>query len=279
MFKKREKINYGLVYSYIGIGVFMFFYLVPFLWTIITSLQPQSVLVSVPLRIDISKFSLQNYKYLFLNKQFILSMKNTFFVTVNTTFLSLIIASLGSYAVARFNFRGRAVFTFSCLSMQLAPGIAFLIPLFIIFQKVNLLDTNIGLVAVFLVFVAPVALWIMLGFFKNIPKELEEAAYIDGCSRFTAFYKIVLPLVLPGLIASGIVVFISVWGNLMIPLVISFSKAITLTVFSSTFAGFHNVDYSGAASAAVLSAIPTVLIALVFRKHFIKGLTEGGIKG
>lgn len=279
MIKKKKKTDYGLILSYIGISLVMLFYLSPFIWIVISSLQVQEVLASVPLRIDFSRFSLINYNKLFSEREFVKAAINTFTITIGTTIFGLLFSSLAAYVVATFDFPGRNSFAFACLSMQLAPAITFLIPLFLLLQMLRLLDTYIGLIGVFLVFICPVAMWVMLGFFRNIPIDFSEASYIDGCNFFSAFHKVIVPLVLPGFIAAGVIVFISVWGNLMIPLVVSLSRTTTLTVYSSTFATEHSVNYGGAAAVAVLSALPTVIIALLFRKYLIRGLIEGGIKG
>ncbi len=146
-------------------------------------------------------------------------------------------------------------------------------------QTIHLIDTKFGLTLVFTVFTAPVAMWLMLGFFESVPKELEDAAFIDGCNRMGILCRIVLPLVRPGLVASGIVIFITIWGDLLIPLVLTVSEATTLTVFASSFSGIHEINYSGAAATAVTSALPIVLLTILFRKHLIEGLTEGAVKG
>jgi multiple sugar transport system permease protein len=131
---------------------------------------------------------------------------------------------------------------------------------------------------VFLVFVAPVGVWLLRGFFEVLPPQLERAARIDGASRFRAFVQVILPLTTAGLWATAIVAFIGIWGDLLVPLALSFSKAVPLTVLASAFAGEHNVNYGGAAAVAVLSALPPVVLALVFRRYLIRGLTEGAIK-
>lgn len=279
MSKKNKKIDYGLALSYIAISLIMFFFLAPFVWIVISSIQPKGLLASVPLRIDLSRVTLENYKNLFTEKEFINAAKSTILVTLGTTILGLLFSSIGAYVVASFDFPGRNAFAFTCLSMQLAPAITFLIPIFLLLQWIRLLDTYTGLIGVFLVFICPVSMWIMVGFFKSIPADFAEAAYIDGCSHFKAFCKIVSPLVIPGFIAAGVIIFISVWGDLLIPLVVSLSKTNTLTVFASSLSGAHSVDYGGAAAVSVISGFPTVILALLFRKYLIRGLVEGGIKG
>ncbi len=273
--KKRSR----LVASYLVITVMMVFFLGPFVWILITSLQPEDVLASKPPRIDFQRFSLQHYWTLFSSSDFINALKTTAITTLVSTVLVMVLASFGAYAVARFKFPGKSVFLFGSLSMQLGPAIAFLIPLFIIMQTIHLIDTKFGLTLVFTVFTAPVAMWLMLGFFESVPKELDDAALIDGCSRMGILYHITLPLIRPGLIASGIVVFISIWGDLLIPLTLTVSEATTLTVFASSFAGIYEINYSGAAATAVTSALPIVLLTVLFRKNLIEGLIEGAVKG
>lgn len=279
MLNPKLKKRLELVVSYLVIIVMMIFFLGPFVWTVITSLQPEDILASKPPRVDFQRFSFQHYWTLFSSPSFISALRTTAVVSLVSTVLVMIIASFGAYAVTRFKFPGKSIFLFGSLSMQLGPAIAFLIPLFLIMQTIHLIDTKFGLTLVFTVFTAPVAMWLMLGFFESVPKELEDAAFIDGCNRMGILCRIVLPLVRPGLVASGIVIFITIWGDLLIPLVLTVSEATTLTVFASSFSGIHEINYSGAAATAVTSALPIVLLTILFRKHLIEGLTEGAVKG
>ena len=135
------------------------------------------------------------------------------------------------------------------------------------------------MVIVFLVFQVPVGIWILRGFFESIPHELYDAARIDGCSRLGAFFRVALPLARPGILTVGIYTFITGWNDLLIPLTMSVYKTTMLTVYASSFGGLYQIDYGGATAVAVLSAIPTILLALIFRKNLVQGLTAGSIKG
>jgi multiple sugar transport system permease protein len=259
------------------IGIVALF-LAPVVWIIITSFQPYALLTSVPPKIDLRAVEIQNYKDLLGDAIFRRAFVTTTVVTFGATLMVLLVAVPAGYAVGRLQFHGKASYLFSILAMQFGPAIAFLIPLFIMMRRFGLVDTHLGLMLVFLVFVAPVGVWLLRGFFEVLPPHLERAARIDGASRFRAFYQVILPLATAGVWATAIVAFIGIWGDLLVPLALSFSRAVTLTVVASAFAGEQNVNYGGAAAAAVLSAFPSVLLALIFRRYLVRGLTEGAIK-
>jgi len=168
---------------------------------------------------------------------------------------------------------------FSILSVNLAPALTFLIPLFMILRRLQLVDTYTGLVLVFLAFQVAIGIWILRGFFSSIPAELFDAAKIDGCSRFTTFLRVGLPLARPGIIAVGLFTFLDAWNELLIPMVVTVHRRTTLTIYASSFGGMRQLNYGGATAVAVLSAIPTVLLAVIFSRQLIVGLTAGAVKG
>jgi multiple sugar transport system permease protein len=256
----------------------MLFMIGPVIWIIITSFQPMSNLMSAPLKVSFSDLTLTYYKELFGDPNFVKSLKNTILITSISTLVVLGISSLGAYAVARFYFPKKELFLFSILGLQLGPAVAFLIPLFIMIRTLRLIDTYLGVILIFVAFVVPIGIWLLRGFFEDIPRELEPAARMDGCSHFGAYFRIILPLAKGGLIATGTFIFISIWGEFLIPLVLTFSKATTLTVFASAFSGLHEVNYGGAAATAVISGIPTIILAIIFRRYLVRGLLEGSVK-
>jgi len=264
---------------YTIVGLLLAWLLSPFLWTLITSLQPYECLVSVPPRLELNRLNLGYYCILFSDEQFLTALKNSTIVILTATFISILLTALGGYAVGTFRVRGFSAIMFALLSIQLVPALALLIPLFVLFKTLNLIDTYAGLVIVFLVFQVPVGIWILRGFFESIPHELYDAARIDGCSRLGAFFRVALPLARPGILAVGIYTFITGWNDLLIPLTMSVYKTTMLTVYASSFGGLYQIDYGGATAVAVLSAIPTILLALIFRKNLMQGLTAGAIKG
>ena len=264
--------------NYLLVALIVLFMVGPVLWIIITSLQPMSNLMSVPPKVSWQSMTGVYYRELFANASFTKSLENTALITVISTAAVLIISCLGAYAVARFHFPHKEVFLFSILGLQLGPAVAYLIPLFIMVRQLGLIDTHIGVILVFVAFVVPLGIWLLRGFFEDIPRELEPAARMDGCSRFGAFYRIILPLARGGIMATAIFVFISIWGDFLIPLVLTFSRATTLTIFASAFGGLHNVNYGGAAATAVISGMPTIILAIVFRRYLVRGLMEGSVK-
>lgn len=264
--------------SYLVMALIVLFMVGPVLWIIITSLQPMENLMSAPPRVSWQALTGAYYQELFANTSFTKSLGNTALITVFATALVLIVSSLGAYAVARFRFPHKELFLFSILGLQLGPAIAFLIPLFILIRWLGLIDTHAGVILVLVAFVVPLGIWLLRGFFEDIPRELEPAARMDGCSRFGAYYRIVLPLARGGIMATGIFVFISIWGEFLIPLVLTFSRATTLTIFASAFGGLHNVNYGSAAATAVISGVPTIILAILFRRYLVRGLMEGSVK-
>jgi len=269
----------GRFFLYIAILFVVLFIISPFMWVVITSFQQTEYLMSVPPRVSFSEFNLEFYEQLFGDENFRKALKNSIIVVSLATVFSMIICSFGGYAVGTFPMRGKSFLLFGILVVQLAPALAFLIPLFMMLRFLNFVDTYRGLVLTFLVFQVPIGIWILRGFFNSIPHDLFDAARIDGCSRFGTFFRVALPLARPGIVAVGIFNFIQGWNDLLIPLVVSIYKTTMLTTYASAFGGLHNIDYGGATSVAVLSALPTIVVAVIFRKQLVVGLTAGAVKG
>lgn len=263
--------------TYFAIAVVVCFYLGPLIWILLSSIQPQGLLTSVPPRVSLALAHLDNYRDLMNSASFRGALQRTIVVTLAATFVVLLLAIPTAYAAARLQFRGKLAILISILIVQLGPAVAFLIPLFILIRNLGLIDTYLGLILVFVAFVTPIGVWLLRGFFENLPPQLERAARMDGTSRFGAFWRIIVPLAGGGIGAVALVAFIGIWGDLLIPLTLTFSRSL-LTVFASSFAGEHIVNYGGAAATAVISAVPTVFLVLVFRRFLIRGITEGSVK-
>lgn len=263
--------------TYLAILVVVGFYLGPLIWILLSSIQPQGLLTSVPPRVSLALAHLDNYRDLMNSAAFRGALRRTVVVTLVATLAVLVLAIPTAYAAARLQFRGKLAILVSILIVQLGPAVAFLIPLFILIRNLGLIDTYLGLILVFVAFVTPIGVWLLRGFFENLPPQLERAARMDGTSRFGAFWRIIVPLAGGGIGAVALVAFIGIWGDLLIPLTLTFSRSL-LTVFASSFAGEHIVNYGGAAATAVISAVPTVMLVLVFRRFLIRGITEGSVK-
>ena len=267
----------GPVLTYAALALVVLFYLGPIAWIAISSVQPQGRLTSVPPSVSISAIRFDHYRDLLASASFRNSLQRTILVTLGATAGVLLLAIPTAYAAARLQFRGKMTFLMSILIVQLGPAVAFLIPLFILMRGLGLIDTYAGLILVFVAFVTPIGVWLLRGFFESLPPQLERAARMDGCSRFGAFWRIMVPLAGAGIGAVALVAFIAIWGDLLIPLTLTFSRSL-LTVFASGFAGEHIINYGGAAATAVISAVPTVLLVIIFRRFLIRGLTEGSVK-
>lgn len=253
--------------------------LLPFLWMFLTSALPISDLRSIPPKIDLTAFSLARYGELLSDSSFLYPMWNSTVVAVSTTLICMGVGSLAAYAVARFRFPGRRAFMLFILATQMVPVIVLAVPLFVILQSVGWLDTYQGLIFTYTAFILPLVIWILSGFFEDIPPSLEKAARIDGCTRLQAMIWIIMPLAATGLAATAIFAFITAWGDFFLALVLTNAEAKTLPVRTAEFQGLFKLDYRTAATAGVITSLPVLLLALTFQRYIIRGLTEGGVKG
>jgi ABC-type glycerol-3-phosphate transport system permease component len=199
-------------------------------------------------------------------------------VAVSTTVLSVSIASLAAYALARFNFRGKESYGLFMLVTQMMPAILFLVPLFVILRNLGLVNTLAGLILSYLTFSLPFCIWLLRGYFEGISPDLEEAAMADGCTRFQAFIRITLPLAAPALVATGAFAFINAWNEFLFAFILDGQQPL-LTVQLYAFIGQYGPDYGDLMSAAILIALPPVLLFVFMQRYLVRGLTAGAIKG
>lgn len=258
----------------------MAFSLVPFYWLINTSLKAAASRGSGEL--FPSRPTLDNYLVVFRNPDFFLALRNSVIIAVVTTAVALVFASFAAYALARLKMKRKALLLTLILSVTTFPAIAIAAPMFSIWREIGLYDTLIGLIIPKLTFALPLAIYTLTSFFREIPKELEESAYIDGASPFLAFRKVILPLAVPGLATTAILVFISVWNEFLLAVTLTTSPgARPVTVAIAFFNGTSEYDQPvGAISAAsVLITIPLVILVLVCQKRIVAGMTAGAVKG
>ncbi|MBC7109121.1 MAG: carbohydrate ABC transporter permease [Methanomassiliicoccales archaeon] len=264
---------------YLGVSVLCMWILAPLVWTALTSVQSYANLTSVPPKISFREFEVYYYRWLFTDELFRRAIIQSVLCVTCATFFATILAAMGAYIIGVYRIRMRTLFLFSLLFIQLIPALALLIPLFILLKMLNLVDTFWGLVLTFLLFQTPVAIWILRGFFEAIPHDIFDAAKIDGCSRLVMFRKIAWPLARPGITATALYTFITGWGDLLIPLTVGIYRWQLLTVYASAFGGLYQIDYGGATAVATLTAVPTIVLAVVFHRKLLQGLTAGAIKG
>lgn len=258
----------------------MAFSLVPFYWLINTSLKAGASLGAGEL--FPSEPTLGNYAVALQDTDFLLSLRNSLIVSVSATAIAMLFASFAAYALARLRMRRKALLLALILSVTTFPAIAIAAPMFSLWTQVGLYDTLLGLIIPKLTFALPLAIYTLTSFFREIPKELEESAYMDGASPFQAFYKVILPLAVPGLATTAILVFISVWNEFLLAVTLTTSpEARTVPVAITFFSGTSQFDQPiGTISAAsVLVTIPLVILVLIFQKRIVSGLTAGAVKG
>lgn len=254
--------------------------LIPFYWLINTSLKTGGDLTSGGLYP--SNPTLNNYFAALQDTSFLLALRNSLIVGVVTTVLALSFGSLAAYALARLKMKRKGLILTLVLSVTTFPAIAIAAPIFSLWSSIGLYDTLLGLIIPKLTFALPLAIFILTSFFREIPRELEEAAYIDGASPFVTFYRVMLPLAVPGIATTGILVFIAVWNEFLLAVTLTSSEAArTVPVAIAFFSGTSEFDQPlGTISAAsVIVTIPLVILVLICQKRIVSGLTAGAVKG
>lgn len=274
---------------YLAVIILVVVILAPYAWLVVSSLSYRVNLTSVPLHWLPEKVNLENYKEIFLgnesgmsspNNDLLGGLYNSLFVAGIATILCLFVGSLAAYAFTRMNFFGKKSLFVLILTTQFIPLIVIIIPLYMIISSMGFLDTRIALILANTSFVLPLIILLMSGFFYAIPEDLEEAACIDGCSRFGTIFRIVLPLSTPGLAASGIFAFIISWNEFFTAFIMSSTMhSKTISVLISEYSSKVGVDYVAMATAGVIASLPPVIIAIMFQRYIVKGLTSGSVKG
>jgi multiple sugar transport system permease protein len=227
----------------------------------------------------------RNYIDLWRNLPFGTYLFNSVVVCSLVMVLSMVLASLAGYALARFRFRGKDTFGISILATQMIPGIMFLVPIYVLFTKVSqatgirIVGTYWGLVALYSAFYVPFTIWILRGFFAVIPKELEEAALVDGCGPLRAFWSVILPAAMPGIVATGIYVFLTAWDELMFAWVLTNESTYTIPVGIRLFAGNYQNRYDLMMAAATVATLPVMILFFMMQRQIVSGLTAGAVKG
>ena len=226
-----------------------------------------------------------NYVDMWKNVDFGLYLKNSFFICGVATVFAMIFATMAAYALARFNFPGAKLLSMAILATQMVPGMMFLIPIYSNFVKftemtgIPIKGTYWGIIFVYSAFFIPFSIWILRGFFAAIPVELEEAAKIDGCSPYQVFWHVVLPLAIPGIIATGIYVFLTAWDELVFAWVLTSGDTMTIPVGIRNFVGNYQNRFDLIMAAATVATAPVMLLFFLLQKHIVKGLTAGAVKG
>jgi multiple sugar transport system permease protein len=265
---------------WLGVAAIVLFCLFPFYWLINISLKTGPQLSSAD--IFPPSPSLQNYKSIFQNSDFTRALANSAIVSLVTTALGVVVGSFAAYALARLKMSYKGLLLAIVLSISTFPQIAIAAPLFRLWSDIGLYNTLIGLVIPYLTFALPLSIYILVSFFREIPKDLEEAALVDGATNFQAFRKVIVPLAAPGLATTAILAFIAAWNEFLLATTLTSSTtARTVPVAISQFTGSSQfeVPLGTQSAASVVISIPLILLVLLFQKRIVAGLTAGAVKG
>jgi multiple sugar transport system permease protein len=263
-----------------AILAYVVFALFPLFWVLKVSVTPNDLLYSEGVRLWPSRTVFDHFDFVIRHSDFPLFFRNSMIVSLSTAFIVTILASLGGYAMSRFSFRGKMWMVGLMLLTQMFPLVMLIAPIFKILSPLGLTNSLSGLVLVYVAFNVPFATFLMQSFFDGIPKDLEEAAMIDGATRFMAFRQIILPLTLPGMAATLGFVFTAAWSELLFALMlISGVDASTFPVGLLSFVSKFSVDFGQMMAAGVLALIPACLFFFFIQRYLVQGLTAGAVKG
>jgi multiple sugar transport system permease protein len=284
---EKDYVTPGDVVRYALIVAMLIFFLFPVYWMIATSFKPEVAILSKP-PTWVFQPTLDNYRYAFAEADFGLFLKNTLIVSVSSTILVIIMGSMASYSFARYDV-GKGHVMFFILTTRMFPAIAVILPYFIIFRNIGRtsigeflnigLDTTGALIITYTMFNLPFAIWLMHSFFQDIPLELEDSARLDGYSRFQVFYKVVLPLAMPGIVVTAIFSLIFAWNEFLFAFMLTRDAARTITIGVSGFWTQRGILWGPLSAAAVVCVVPMLLFALGLQRYFVRGLTFGAVRG
>ena len=260
---------------YLLMALVLIVMLFPFYWMILTSFRNQVANTS-PTPVWFFVPTLENYQNVIRDNNFLEFTWNSLVVATLATGFGLVLGLPAAYSIARYKQNGLAL---AILIARLTPYITYLVPWYLAFRVLGLIDTYIALTLTHLIVGMPLIIWIMISFFEEVPIELEEAAYVDGSSKLGAFFRIILPLSAPGIVAASILSFIFSWNQFLFSLVLSGPNTKTVPVAVFNFISYGQIDFGGLGAAAVLITLPVILLTLVIQRYIVTGLTMGAVKG
>jgi multiple sugar transport system permease protein len=265
------------------VALIVLFCVLPFVWTLVTSLKTLSEIYASPATYIPRSLTLDHWQKVLTLTRFTKSLLNSAIVASSATAISLLIGSSCAYAIARLQFPGKSVVLAVVLAVAMFPGIAILSPLYLLFRDWGLINTRLSLILPYVTFTLPICIWTLTAFFRDLPLEVEEAARVDGCTRWQVYRQIVIPLAAPGVFTTAILLFIAAWNEYLFARTFISDQA--LYTAPVAVAQFEGADIAAArpwgeiSAAAVATTLPLVVLVLLFQRRIISGLTAGAIKG
>jgi len=278
---RLSRLNFiKMAITYVLLAVMCFLVYFPFYWIVCSSLKTFAQMHDMTRLFWPSPFSLENYQTLLRETEFISWFKNSFLVSTVSTAISVTLGCLGAYSLVRLRYPGRAFFSSSILCVYLIPASILFIPLYMVLKPFGLINTRLSLIATYPTFSIPLVTWLLMGFFRSIPMELDEAALIDGCTRLESFWKIIIPLTGPGITAVGIFAYTFSWNEYLYALIfIQDDRLKTLSVGIAQLIMGDVYLWGQLMAAATLTTLPIVLIYGWMHRYMVEGLTSGSVKG
>ena len=271
--------NIKLIFLSLSLLLIILIFFFPFFWIITSSFKSSEEIIATSTTIIPRSFTLEHYNKILFNSDFFIYLKNSLIVSFSSMVISIILSVSAAYGLHKLKFYGNKFVEYSLLVTYAFPGVILLVPIYLLFAKVNLLNSYFALIVVNVLFATPFAVWMLKAFFKLIPNEIEEAAYIDGASRYIVISRIIVPLAAPGIASVAIFCFIISWTEyLFASILISGDDLKTLPVGLAGIVGQYQIDWGFLLSGAVLASLPVILLFVFIGKYFVSGLTEGAVK-
>lgn len=268
-----------ILFFYLPITLMFTWTIFPIYWTINTAFKTEGDIIKRPLQYLPTSPTVENFVVAWNNVGFATFFKNSLIIGISTVFVVIILSTLSGYALNRYKFKGKASFLLMLLSTQFIPRAMLIIPLFIIFKNMGLISNPLSLIITYTAVEIPFTTILMSGFIGNIPRELEEAAEVDGCSKLQSLRFVMLPLLLPGIVATSVFTFIYTWNEFLLALMLTNQQSkFTLPVGLSFMMGEFNVNYGALAAGSVIALVPAVILFAYAQKHLVSGM-GGAVKG
>ena len=261
------------------VALIVLFAMAPFAWMVLTSLTPTATLNANGVSLTPVGWSMDNYVRLIRQTSFLGNMLDSLIIACGTVVLGLLVSVTAAYAFSRFRFAGRKLLMMQFLLINMFPIVLLILPLFVLMRRLGLLDTHFALILANATVAIPFAVWMLTSYVGAIPKSLDEAAMTDGCSRLTALRRIILPLMMPGIISTGIYIFITAWNEYLYALTLGGRNVRTVTVAIQTLIGEYQIEWGLLAAGAVVGALPAKILFLLVQRRLVGGLTQGAVKG
>jgi len=274
--KKRMRLLFGTELPVVAI---LLFALVPWVWMVLSSFRPDADLTRSPIHLMPSALTLANHIELLARTSFAQNLRDSLIVAAGAVALGLLLSLPAAYAFSRFRFAGRDALLVQFLAVNMFPVVMLILPLFVLFRQFGLLDTYLALIAGHATFTLPFAIWLMTSYVDGIPAELDQAAAIDGATRWQQMRLVILPLTLPGLVAVGIYLFISSWNEYLFALMLAGQHVRTVTVALQSFIGENQIQWGLLMAGGTLVALPATILFLLTQRQLVGGLTGGAVKG